>query len=546
MPSPTTGPRLFVLSLLALAGAQSSAYAQDFSVPFSTEPPASLSVGDTVSISYDLENVSGTAAGQFSVGFVIQNTAATEAYLLYEDFVSSLGGFGSTTRTMTFTVPSGYDGLWIAGLIADPWDDLIETDENNNVYVFSTMVTIGGGGGGGAISVTSETLPNAQVGSTYSATLRQSGATSPNWYVSAGSLPSGLSLSSAGEIFGSPTTAGTFSFSATAEQAGLTSGTGSFSITVLEGGGGGAISVSPTSLPEARVGVPFMAQLSASGGTPPYGYQVVSGAPSWLITTGAGTDAGRMSGTPDAVGNYSMLVFVVDSENVSGMATVNLNVAESGPLSVATSLPAGVTNKNYAGDLVSGGIPPYSVQVTNGALPAGLSVDGATGALFGVPTTAGTFTFDIAVGDSAGASATGSFTVDVTEEMVLYIASSEIVVYSNAEAMAQLVAMGGVPPYSWSMLGGTLPPGLSFDAAEGRIIGRPTELGQETATFMVTDAEGTSFQSDVVVRVAIFIPQGSGARGGDRDSGCACVTPTGGASWWLFGFAALVLLRRRR
>ncbi len=547
-----SGPRpglLASLAFVAAATVASPALAQDFSVPFSTEPPGTLAVGDTVTISYDLENVSGTAAGTFSVGFVIQNTAATEAYLLHEDIISSLGAFGSLTRTMTFSVPAGYDGFWIAGLIADPWDDTVEVDENNNVYVFNTMITIGGGTTGGAISVTSEALPNAQVGASYSTFLRQTGGTSPTWFVSAGSLPPGLSLSSGGEIFGSPTSAGTYSFSVTAEQTGYTPGTGSFSLTVSESTGG-AITLSPTSLPEARVGVPFMAQIAASGGTPPYGYQVISGAPPWLITTGAGMDAGKMTGTPDAVGSYSMMVFVVDSQNVSAMATVSLNVVESGPLTVATTLPAGVTNKPYSGRLVSGGIPPYSVQVTSGALPAGLAIDAATGQLSGLPTAQGNFTFEVAVGDSMGASATGSLTIGVTQEMVLYISSTELVVYTNADAMTPLVAMGGVPPYNWSMIGGELPPGLSFDAAEARIVGRPSEIGAKTATFVVSDAEGTSFQGDVTVRVSIFIPQGGGRTGTDRDSGCQCVTPTAGASGaagaWMLGLVAFALVRRRR
>lgn len=532
-------------AFLAAASIASPALAQDFSVPFSTEPPATLRAGDFVSISYDLENVSGTSAGSFSVGFVIQDAAATQAFLLYEDLVSSLGAFGSTTRTMSFTVPSGYDGVWLAGLIADPWDDTIEVDENNNVYVFNTMITIGGGTTGGTIVVNSESLPTAQVGVSYSKFLSQSGGTAPSWYVSAGSLAPGLSLSSGGEIYGAPTGAGTYSFSVTAEQAGYTSGTASFSLTVSENTGGG-ITLSPTSLPEARVGVPFMAQIAASGGTPPYGYQVISGAPPWLITTGAGMDAGRMSGTPDAVGSYSMMVFVVDSQNVSAMATVSLNVVESGPLSVATTLPAGVTGKPYSGRVVSGGIPPYSVQVTNGVLPAGLTLDATTGAIAGVPTAQGNFRFDVAAADSIGASATGSIVVDVTQEMVLYISSTEVVVYTNADAMTPLVATGGVPPYNWSMVGGVLPPGLTFDSVEGRIVGRPTQIGAETATFMVSDAEGTSYQSDVTVRVSIFIPQGGGRSGTDRDSGCECVTPTSGAGVWLVGLFAVAMLRRRR
>ena len=66
-------------------------------------------------------------------------------------------------------------------------------------------------------------MPNGTVGTAYSATLTSSGATS----FTAINLPPGLSLNSAtGQISGTPTTAGTFTFYAYASNA---AGTGSYS-----------------------------------------------------------------------------------------------------------------------------------------------------------------------------------------------------------------------------------------------------------------------------------------------------------------------------
>lgn len=543
----TTGPRSAHLVAGALLGCaalfSSPAAAQDFAVPFSTQPTSMLSVGDTVSVTYELEETGGTSAGPVSVGFVIQDPAGTDAFLLYEDMVPSISAFGFVSRTMTFAVPSGVDGTWLAGLVADPWDAFVETDENDNVFVFNNMLTIGGGTPGGTITVVTETLPAAQVGAPFTATLRQSGATAPSWYVSAGSLPSGLSLSASGQISGTPSAPGSFSFSATAEQTGYTPGTGSFVITVTETTNQ-EITVSPTALPQARVGVPFSALLQASGGTPPYGYQVING-PAWLTTVGAGAEAGRMSGTPDGVGDYSMTVFVVDSTNVSAMAQLTLSVIESGPLTVNSTLPAAVTGKPYEGQVVSGGIPPYTIALASGALPAGLTID-TNGALTGVPSQAGSFPFEVQVTDSMGASASGSFTVDVTQLTTLAIASTEIVVYTNGDAMAPLVAMGGVPPYSWSMIGGVLPAGLSFDSTQGKIVGRASMIGSEQATFSVSDAEGTTVTGDVVVKVAIFIPQGT-RNGPERRTGCICVERANtGVGGFFVVLLALGALRRRR
>ncbi len=61
------------------------------------------------------------------------------------------------------------------------------------------------------LTITTTSLPNATVGSPYSATLDASGGTAPySWTVTAGSLPSGLNLSSNGVIAGTPSNQGRY------------------------------------------------------------------------------------------------------------------------------------------------------------------------------------------------------------------------------------------------------------------------------------------------------------------------------------------------
>jgi uncharacterized repeat protein (TIGR02543 family) len=64
------------------------------------------------------------------------------------------------------------------------------------------------------LTVQTQQLPAATVGSPYRATLHASGAADGvyHWTIAAGSLPDGLSLSDAGLISGTPTAAGTFAF----------------------------------------------------------------------------------------------------------------------------------------------------------------------------------------------------------------------------------------------------------------------------------------------------------------------------------------------
>ena len=68
--------------------------------------------------------------------------------------------------------------------------------------------------GGSVLTVATTSLPDAAVSEAYTATLTASGGTNPyKWQVTSGTLPPGLSLpTDTGEISGTPSSAGTFSF----------------------------------------------------------------------------------------------------------------------------------------------------------------------------------------------------------------------------------------------------------------------------------------------------------------------------------------------
>jgi hypothetical protein len=56
-----------------------------------------------------------------------------------------------------------------------------------------------------------------------------------------------------------------------------------------------------------------------------------------------------------------------------------------------------------------------------------------------------------------------------------------------------LTAVPGVPPYTWTILAGSLPDGLSLNSATGEISGTPTELGRFTILIQVEDDNGSTF-----------------------------------------------------
>jgi Putative Ig domain len=96
----------------------------------------------------------------------------------------------------------------------------------------------------------------------------------------------------------------------------------------------------PTTGP-TQVGTPYTANCTASGGTAPYSWSIVSGTlPAGLVLTPNGTTA-TVSGTPSAAGTYSYSVQVTDSS----MPQETAQQAYSGTL----SSECGATNRLYSG-----------------------------------------------------------------------------------------------------------------------------------------------------------------------------------------------------
>jgi hypothetical protein len=128
-----------------------------------------------------------------------------------------------------------------------------------------------------------------------------------------------------------------------------------------------------------------------------------------------GQEAGAVSGRPTTEGTYDFTVRVTDSSGATDTETFEITVVAPRPLTVTTAIaPDGVVGRSYQINLTAdGGVPGYLWSHSSGTLPPGLQVT-TRGALAGVPSARGTFTFSLGVTDSRGTTAQATYTVTIS------------------------------------------------------------------------------------------------------------------------------------
>jgi hypothetical protein len=254
--------------------------------------------------------------------------------------------------------------------------------------------------------ITNSKLPAGSLTRPYSVQLDAiSGPGSYVWSLASGTLPAGLTLSAAGLISGTPTTATTYSFTVRVTSGSATD-TRSFSVPVAT-----AVAVSTTSLTAATVGSSYSLSLAASGGTRSYVWSIESGTlPAGLTLSGY-----KITGTPTSAGSQTLVFRATDTAGrVALSSPLTLNVYKVA-ITTDAALPAAVKGRAYSVQLVAaGGVAPYVWSRSSGSLPSGLTLNSTTGVISGTPTVTGTFSYTVKATDAGRRTAIRAFSLVVS------------------------------------------------------------------------------------------------------------------------------------
>ena len=246
-------------------------------------------------------------------------------------------------------------------------------------------------------AITTEQLPEAIIGQTYSARLVAVGfSPAVRWEFAA--LPAGLVGSADGVISGTPTKLGTAGVHVHASEGEL-SANRLIDLVVSDG-----FAPAEEPLPPATATAPYRHRVTVRGPTQDYRW---SGGDTALRIA----PDGSVAGTPAQAGELKLpaTISAADGRSRQVVMTVPVNplpLIQPAPIELSVGRPADQAVQ------VSGGTPPYTWSVAEGLLPSGIRLD-ADGHLRGVAKDPGTSQVKIAVADRWKASTQADVTITV-------------------------------------------------------------------------------------------------------------------------------------
>src|SRR5215218_2605417 len=160
---------------------------------------------------------------------------------------------------------------------------------------------------------------------------------------------------------------------------------------------------SPATFNVGDVSTDFFTTTGCDTSTAPEQWSLVAGHIPLGMTApvSQGQTAGAVSGRPVTEGTFTFTVRVTDSIGATDTETFTMTVGPPRPLTLANPETLQPVARGQAYQILltgDGGLPGYTYRLAGGTLPPGIQI--ASGSIAGTPTTAGTYSFTVAVTDS--------------------------------------------------------------------------------------------------------------------------------------------------
>jgi hypothetical protein len=339
------------------------------------------------------------------------------------------------------------------------------------------------------VSITTTSLSTATASASYSNTLTATGGKTPyTWTLSSGSLPSGITLQSAGSISGTTSKTGSFTFTVKVTDSSSPKQTSSKSLT-LTVDAAVAVSITPTSI------------TVASGASTQFTAVVINTSNlgvTWFASAGTISSAGLYQApTVTTTTTATVTATSVADPTKSATATVTVTPPPPPPVSITTtSLPGATAGASYSNTLTAtGGKTPYTWTLSSGSLPTGITLQ-SSGSISGTTSQTGSFNITIQVTDSSSPKQTSSkaLTLTVAAAVAVSITPTTAIVVSGAsEQFTALVTNTSNVNVTWGDSSGTISSAGLYQA--------PTVTSTTTTTVTATSVADPTKSATAYVTV---------------------------------------------
>lgn len=538
------------------------------------EGPEVLAPGQEYDLRWGISNQGNLDTSEVELRF----TLGTHSYVnpstrtIGTDIAGALPMGSAIEGTTRIGIPADVPpGTYHLGIQIDPRHEVFEHERLDNTAASSPVEVRDG-----ELVVETTTLPVGEIHAPYSVRLlAQGGDGIYHWSVREGeTLPPGLSLvtetSGSGAVAtflrGIPASSGSFHFTLMAASGPWAS---SHDYLLQIGEGSLALMITTQHLAEAAFGTRYEDVLAATGGAPPYTWELRGTLPLGVMLR----DDGYLSGTPMEDGTFSLDVQVVDSMGARAVLPVVLRVAPPSEFTCVTRQLTGLRlGESLRVPLVAAGGSKFpdgsynwrtestrvlatglgeEARVLENDPPPGLRLE--EGWVLGRPERFGSYVWGLIARDADGKEARCPVRLDVPMDYGLTVVTSTVPkAIAGRSFRAHFTAVGGHGALEWSEYadGRVLADhGLEFEGAA--LVGTPPlsalegEREREVSFLVrVEDEQGRVGFRSLTLHLMAEAPSGATPAADPTGSDCQAAG-AGAASPWLLALVALGVLRRR-